>query len=85
MTGSFKTLERGGEEFNCVTLNVSTLPSRRNPCAFLRVTFSYWIDSSCPLFQLHYKVLVLKKLIDLTKGERNDDNNGHWTFPWPYP
>ena len=44
---------------------------------FLRVTFSYWIDSSCPLFQLHYKVLVLKKLIDLTKGERNDDNNGH--------
>lgn len=28
-------------------------------------------------FSAHYKVLVLKKLIDLTKGERNDDNNGH--------
>ena len=77
MTGSFQTLERGGEEFNCVTLNMSTLPSCRNPCVFLRVTFSYRIDSSFTLFQPHYKVLVLKKLIDLTKGERNDDNNGH--------
>ena len=72
MTGSFQTLERGEEEFNCVNPAVMS----KSLC-FLRVTFSYWIDSSCPLFQLHYKVLVLKKLIDLTKGERNDDNNGH--------